>query len=256
MKNLTSIAVLAVATLTFEACSSTRSASATNNRDTTTVIQAWRAGKAGDPIVNKRVGGVSPTGAVNGTSGNASGIQPAGTMGTANTTSGVADVTGQVNATAGDASGSGASDDSAGAIGVQQFITNAAISGMTEVQVSQMALKSAQSAAVKKYAAMMVKDHGGANAELKSLAVAKGISLPANSAAGTEGLGNATGKDFDEAYLRMMIQDHIKAIHLFEQGAKSADPQVKAYASKHLPTLEMHLKHVTTINKALHADKK
>jgi len=63
----------------------------------------------------------------------------------------------------------------------QQFIQQAAISGMSEVQLSQLALKKTKNSSVKNFAAMMVKDHSGANAELKTLAKAKGYSLPDSS---------------------------------------------------------------------------
>lgn len=194
----------------------------------------------------------------------------------------------------------------------QLFIQQAAISGMSEVQLSRLALKNAQSSAVKQFAAMMVKDHGGANAELKALATAKGITLPDSSAlndpansnmgTGTATSGTATGtsgsstgtagsstgtagsstgtagsgtgnsdntsgginmslaekterlrtsstKEFDQNYIQLMIRDHVKAVSLFERGSKSSDPQVKAYATKHLPTLRMHLQHVTALGK-------
>lgn len=252
MKNLTYL--IAVATLTFVGCYSTRTASSTSNTGTDstgTVIQALGAGNATAPIVNRQVGGVSASGAVNGTSGNASGIQPAGTMGTANTTSGVASNTGEVNATAGDSSGAGTTERKGTAEEAQQFIKTAAVSGKAEVELSQLALKNAQSSAVKQFAAMMVKDHGGANAELKTLAVAKGLTITESSPAGIDGLRNSAPKDFDQDYIRLMTQDHIKAIHLFEDATKSSDPQVKSFAIKHLPTLKMHLKQVTAIGRTI-----
>lgn len=64
-----------------------------------------------------------------------------------------------------------------------------------------------------------------------------------------ERLRTSSSKEFDQNYVQLMTRDHVKAISLFESGSKSADPQVKAYASKHLPTLRKHLQQVTALGK-------
>jgi|GEM_PF-1651594 len=265
MKNLANIAILAIAVLTFEACYSTRATSGstanTNSSADDTKAPGYATSTASGNIV---VGGSAASASISGTSGNAMVNKPAGTMGTANTTSGVEETapaarSDSANADSADLSGSENATKSGIAGEAIQFVKAAAISGMTEVRLSQLALKSAQGKAVKEYARMMVKDHGGANAELKALASAKGITFPESSAAnlsasakaGMEKLSNSAGKDFDQNYTQLMINDHEKAVALFEQGATSADPQVKAYANKHLPTLKMHLQAINAIAKSI-----
>jgi putative membrane protein len=58
------------------------------------------------------------------------------------------------------------------------------------------------------------------------------------------------GKDFDVAYAKMMVDDHKNAIALFEKGTKAADPDVKAFAAKHLPTLKSHLTQIKAIKES------
>jgi putative membrane protein len=58
------------------------------------------------------------------------------------------------------------------------------------------------------------------------------------------------GKDFDVAYAKMMVDDHKNAIALFEKGTQAADPDVKAFAAKHLPTLKSHLTHIKAIKES------
>jgi predicted outer membrane protein len=60
-------------------------------------------------------------------------------------------------------------------------------------------------------------------------------------------LENLNGPQFDIAYTQMMVTDHQNAIALFERGAASTDPGVKAFATKHLPTLRSHLQQIQSI---------
>lgn len=53
---------------------------------------------------------------------------------------------------------------------------------------------------------------------------------------------------FDAAYIQMMIADHKNAIALFELGSKSSDSDIKAFATKHLPTLQNHLQQIQSIS--------
>jgi putative membrane protein len=52
-------------------------------------------------------------------------------------------------------------------------------------------------------------------------------------------MGDAT---FDKDYMAAMVKDHEKDVAEFEKEAKDgSDPDVKAWASKTLPTLKKHL---------------
>ncbi|HKG08366.1 MAG TPA: DUF4142 domain-containing protein [Pedobacter sp.] len=61
-------------------------------------------------------------------------------------------------------------------------------------------------------------------------------------------LEGLSGSQFDTAYMQMMVTDHKNAIALFERGATSSDPEIKAYALRHLPTLRSHEKHVQSLS--------
>ena len=60
------------------------------------------------------------------------------------------------------------------------FMIQAAQSGLAEVEISRIAQSNGQDAAVTNFAQMMVTDHTKANDELKSLASKKSVSLPTN----------------------------------------------------------------------------
>ena len=134
------------------------------------------------------------------------------------------------------------------------FMTKAASGGMMEVQLGQLAQQQGQSQRVKDFGAMMVRDHGKANDELKSLASAKSVtlsdSLTAEHKRHVTSLQNKKGTAFDKAYMSMMVQDHQKDIQAFEKASNNlSDGEVKAFATRTLPVLKAHLDSATAINR-------
>jgi putative membrane protein len=129
----------------------------------------------------------------------------------------------------------------------KEFMTKAAIGGMAEVSMGQMASAQGTDAGVKSFGNRMVTDHSKANDELKALATQKGMALPtdvdAEHKATADKMSKKTGKDFDKAYMADMVEDHEKDVKEFEKASKDAkDGDLKAWAAKTLPTLQDHLR--------------
>lgn len=152
--------------------------------------------------------------------------------------------------TSGSATQSSAPPDSA----TVMFITKAASGGMMEVQLGNLAQEQAQNQRVKDFGAMMVRDHSKANDELKSIASGKNVALsdslmPEHKHHVTD-LQKRKGAAFDKAYMNMMVQDHQKDVQEFEKASNNlSDGEVKAFATRTLPTLKAHLDSATAINK-------
>ena len=132
------------------------------------------------------------------------------------------------------------------------FVMEAAVGGMTEVAAGTVAQQNAASDRVKAFGGMMVTDHSKANDELKSLASSHGMTLPTAlppaKQKDVDNMQKMTGKAFDAHYTTMMVADHKKTIDLFKKASTSAtDPDVKNWATKTLPTLQMHLDSVQAI---------
>ena len=131
----------------------------------------------------------------------------------------------------------------------EQFVQKASAAGLGEVNLGMLAARQASSPDVKKFAQRMVDDHTKANQELNQIADKKRIRpAPAmdekHRNLATQ-LGKLTGADFDRTYLKDQVKDHEEAVALFEAEAKNGkDPDLKAFASKALPTLKEHLEMV------------
>jgi len=131
--------------------------------------------------------------------------------------------------------------------GDRKFVMDAAHGNMAEVELGKLAAEKGASDTVKQFGKRMSEDHGKANAELKEFADKKGLSLPADLDSKhkqlRDRLAKLNGADFDRAYANEMVKDHKKDVTEFKREAgRAKDPDLKAWASKTLPTLEDHLK--------------
>jgi putative membrane protein len=128
----------------------------------------------------------------------------------------------------------------------QKFITATAMDGMMEVELGRLATQKGMSDSVKQFGQRMVDDHSLANTELMQLANSKGITLP--TALDTkhrneiDKFSKLSGAEFDRAYAKAMLKDHEKAVSNFQkESTRAGDVDLKAFASKTLPTLQDHL---------------
>lgn len=137
-----------------------------------------------------------------------------------------------------------------------KFATTAASGGMAEVALGKLALQKTTNAQIKDFANMMVTDHSKANDELMAIAKNKNITLPATVDADhqkkMDDLSKLTGKDFDKAYVDAMIDGHKSTLTLMQDEAKNGkDADLKDFAAKTAPTVQMHLDHINTIHDSM-----
>jgi putative membrane protein len=136
------------------------------------------------------------------------------------------------------------------------FVHAAAIGGMAEVELGNLAQQKAQSEAVKDFGRRMVEDHGKANEQLKSIAEEKGITLPDNldqdQQHTIDELSQLSGEEFDSAYMDQMVKDHENDVVAFREQVESGkDPGLRAFAEETLPILEEHLNLAQQIDQEL-----
>jgi putative membrane protein len=133
------------------------------------------------------------------------------------------------------------------------FIKKAAIGGTAEVELGTLATQRASRPAVRDFGAKMVKDHGAANAELATLARAKGVDVPTTLDAEHQAIRDRMmalqGADFDRAYMQEMVKNHTQDVAEFEKASQTAsDPELRGWAAAKLPTLREHLALARDIN--------
>ncbi|HLH38538.1 MAG TPA: DUF4142 domain-containing protein [Bryobacteraceae bacterium] len=127
------------------------------------------------------------------------------------------------------------------------FLRQAIEGNLAEIQTGQLAEKNASSQAVKQFAERMVTDHTNMLQQAKSVASEKGITPPTSPSAKDQAtyqiLAAKTGTAFDKDYMSQMLKNHNQDIAEFEKEANSgSDADIRALASKALPTLQEHLR--------------
>jgi putative membrane protein len=127
------------------------------------------------------------------------------------------------------------------------FVKTATISGMFEIQSSELALRKKVSAD-REFARRMIKDHGRAGAQLKALVhhdhvnVQLPTKLDAEHQKMLDQLRGESGSQFQKDYAQMQQQGHQEAVALFQGYSQSGDNSaLKQWAAKTLPTLQEHL---------------
>jgi len=127
------------------------------------------------------------------------------------------------------------------------FVKVASMANQDEIDAAQAAIAKTTNDDVKNFAQHMVDDHTKAGTELKALAEGKNWTVSdqgdVKHMRALKEIQKLNGADFDKAYATTQVADHQDAIQLFKLAAdKASDPDLKAFASKEIPTFEMHLK--------------
>lgn len=126
-----------------------------------------------------------------------------------------------------------------------EFVAAAASGGMYEVESSKLAQEKAKSADVKTFAAMMIKDHTKANAELKTAAgkATPAVTVPAAMDAKHKALIDQlkSATNFDKAYIDQQRVAHDETLALLDGYVASGDSQpLKDWATKTAPVVKAH----------------
>lgn len=139
--------------------------------------------------------------------------------------------------------------------GATEFAAAAAASDLFEIESSKMAQSQAQSADVKMFASMLVKDHTKSTAELKQIASKENITLSPptlmpDMQSKIDALKNAKGAEFDTLYMTQQVPAHESALKLHQGYAQNGDnAALKAFASKTAPVVSKHLDEARSLSK-------
>ncbi len=139
----------------------------------------------------------------------------------------------------------------------EDFIEQATIGGMYEIESSKLALNKSVNANVKKFAQSMIDDHKAADEKLKAAIDKSGLTnvkvptaLDADHQEEIDELAQKSEAEFDDEYIDDQVDAHQKTISLFEEYAKDGDNEaLKQFASDTLPTLKEHKAHIDTLDK-------
>ena len=133
----------------------------------------------------------------------------------------------------------------------RDFVEKMARLSLEETNISRVAAERTSNPRVKAFAEAMAEDHAMMAKELSFIASDKGVVLPAKDLIGDKWL-KRDAKSFDVDYLKKMVSDHEDAVKLFQKEARDGhDPELVAFARKHLPALQRHLQAASDLHKMM-----
>jgi putative membrane protein len=138
----------------------------------------------------------------------------------------------------------------------RNFVEDMAADGQAEVELGKLAQQKASNKQVKNFAAMMVRDHTKAAAELRTVATQANIDLSTvdrdHGKDVRDRLTKLSGGEFDREYIKTMVDEHEKAVNDVEGKADRSDnDHVRQWAAKTLPTLKKHLDEARQLQETL-----
>lgn len=156
----------------------------------------------------------------------------------------------------------------------KSFVAQLGVAGLAEVHLGQLALKKGQSADVKTFGQMMIKEHTRTNAELTRIGAEMKLPVPTRLDARHEQIARTltalAGAEFDAEYARVMVMSHeevVSQLQAFQPGvaapsepatgsaargssvrkgspaSANAAQALAAWAAKTLPVIQQHLEH-------------
>lgn len=137
----------------------------------------------------------------------------------------------------------------------KSFMDQAAQANASEIQAALLAESKAQNPDAKDFGKLMIFDHTEIGADMAAMAERLGVTLPIGP--GQQGrqqmdqLEKMQGASFDRTYMRDQVEDHEKAVALFQKEAKSSNDEVANFAKIALPILEQHLALARLIDSSL-----
>jgi putative membrane protein len=127
------------------------------------------------------------------------------------------------------------------------FVKEAAISDMFEIQSSQLAQERGNTSE-KQFAATMIKDHQKTSEDIKAMISSGDLkadlptALDSSHQSALDKLKSLKGSDFSSRYDSDQVSGHKDAVSLFERYAKGGEnAKLKDWVDKTLPTLRHHL---------------
>lgn len=141
----------------------------------------------------------------------------------------------------------------------RKFIYEGLVDDLLESSMSSLAEKKAESSAVKQLAERIDADHNRMQSDWSGMAERNGLQLRVgmgkNHRAKLDKLKKLSGRAFDRAYVKTVVQNHRDYIDYFEKEGRSAhSTQVRELVERELPTLRSHFVQAKQVGGQVGAD--
>jgi putative membrane protein len=135
-----------------------------------------------------------------------------------------------------------------------EFLKDANQGSVNEVDLAKFVLTKTSDPDVKEFAQRMITDHTKLLDDMKPFDQEAGVTIPEHPDLSTEAekakLELLSGKSFDKAYIKAMVEDHHKDLEAFRKEEKSTGyPAFKTAVSSGADVVQQHLEMINGIAK-------
>jgi putative membrane protein len=132
-----------------------------------------------------------------------------------------------------------------------EFVKQAAVYGHLGLALSELAVQKSQNSEIQQFAKQKQQSVLQAGQQLKQLGQQHGVEVDMQK---IQQLVQATGTQFDQAFVRFITEEHRKDVQKYEAVASQhSDQQIQEFARKVLPELREHLQHAQQLQTQIQA---
>jgi putative membrane protein len=149
----------------------------------------------------------------------------------------------------------GAPENSPSKIDDRQFAHDAAIAGLSNVELGKLAAEKASSEDVRQFGKQLLDDQTKTNDQLRQVANQQKLWIPdaldSKHQSLIDKIAKLSGPEFDKALLRQNLKEQEGQVRDFsDEAQRGTDPNVKAFAAGALPNLQRQLEAAKNLNKS------
>jgi len=151
--------------------------------------------------------------------------------------------------------GAGAPENFPSKIDDRQFARDAAITGLSNVELDKLAAEKASSEAVRQFGKQLLEDQTKTNDQLKQVANQQNISTPdaldSKRKSVIDKVAKLSGPEFDKAFLKQQLKEQEAQVRNFsDEAQRGTDPNIKTFAAGTLRNLQQQLAATKNLNKS------
>lgn len=137
----------------------------------------------------------------------------------------------------------------------KKFLRDAALDGMTEIELGKLVLQKSSDDHVKQFAQRMVEEYTASHRAILRLASDEETTIPkdidSKHQSRVDKLAKLSGPGFDRAYLQDETRQRHQDVKEYTKASQGGnDPNLKNFATSTLPSLEDHLNALKILSKS------
>lgn len=138
----------------------------------------------------------------------------------------------------------------------KHFVRTVAFSSLVEMEAGKLSLKKTSDSAIKSFSRLLVNEHKQLAKDLKEVVAQRNVEFPTTLDDAHKNkiarLSTKSGRAFEMAFIKLMVDDHTAALRLFDQaGAHAKDVHIQSFANKNIPIIREHLRIANQLNAKL-----